>query len=137
MPAAGGDTTADQSAKQEQARKDEKVRQLRETIAKRKAELEARRKTEDNARIQAAEATKKHDADEDRRAEEARRKQAQNREQQQSERRTVQQICADRPNFISRGICEARECTKAEHAKSAFCSQMSDRPTPSGGPQGY
>lgn len=37
---------------------------------------------------------------------------------------TPQQVCADRTNFISRGICESRECAKPERATLKFCVDM-------------
>ena len=41
-----------------------------------------------------------------------------------------QQACADRSNFISRGICESRECEKPERANLKFCIDMHDRRAP-------
>lgn len=43
---------------------------------------------------------------------------------------TPQQACADRTNFISRGICESRECEKPERANLKFCSDMRARRVP-------
>lgn len=40
---------------------------------------------------------------------------------------TPQQACADRSNFISRGICESRECEKPERANLKFCVDMRER----------
>jgi len=37
------------------------------------------------------------------------------------------QFCADRPNFISRGICERRECEKPINAKDPYCEQYTQR----------
>lgn len=38
--------------------------------------------------------------------------------------RTAKELCANRANFISRGICESRECQKSEHQEEALCKQM-------------
>ena len=43
---------------------------------------------------------------------------------------TPQQACADRSNFISRGICEARECEKPDRINLKFCSDMRARRAP-------
>ena len=43
---------------------------------------------------------------------------------------TPQQVCADRSNFISRGICEARECEKPERVSLKFCIDMLARRAP-------
>ena len=43
---------------------------------------------------------------------------------------TPQQACADRTNFISRGICEARECEKPERTSLKFCADMLARRAP-------
>ena len=43
---------------------------------------------------------------------------------------TPQQACADRSNFISRGICESRECDKPEHLSLKFCVDMRARRAP-------
>lgn len=43
---------------------------------------------------------------------------------------TPQQACADRSNFISRGICESRECEKPERATLKFCIDMHERRAP-------
>lgn len=43
---------------------------------------------------------------------------------------TPQQACADRSNFISRGICESRECEKPEHLSLKFCVDMRARRAP-------
>lgn len=43
---------------------------------------------------------------------------------------TPQQACADRSNFISRGICESRECEKPERASLKFCIDMHERRAP-------
>lgn len=40
--------------------------------------------------------------------------------------RTAKELCANRPNFISRGICENRECQKPEHQQEALCKQMKE-----------
>jgi len=36
--------------------------------------------------------------------------------------------CADRPNPISRAICERRECEKAFNAKNPYCEQYTKQP---------
>ncbi len=40
---------------------------------------------------------------------------------------TPREACADRSNFISRGICESRECEKPERATLKFCVDMHER----------
>ncbi len=103
----------------------EKQKVRREADQKRKAEQEMRRKQDDDVRTQAAEATRLRDAD------------ARNRQEEQTRlakisaaHRSPQQACADRPNFISRGLCESRECEKPEQARLAFCVQMHERRAP-------
>ena len=48
----------------------------------------------------------------------------------QAAQQTPQQLCADRSNFISRGICESRECEKPEHLPLKFCVDMRARRAP-------
>jgi hypothetical protein len=43
-----------------------------------------------------------------------------------AEQKTPLQVCADRPNFISRGICEAHECEKPERAGLQFCVDINE-----------
>ena len=41
--------------------------------------------------------------------------------------RSPQEICADRPNFISRGICERRECeNNPAHKGNAYCEKLKE-----------
>lgn len=41
--------------------------------------------------------------------------------------RGPKESCADRPNFISRAICERRECERAHNAKHPFCEQYQQK----------
>jgi hypothetical protein len=38
----------------------------------------------------------------------------------------VQDACADQANFISRQMCQARECRRPEHAGEAACVRLSE-----------
>jgi ribosomal protein L40E len=41
--------------------------------------------------------------------------------------KSVKEVCADRPNFISRGLCESRFCKNPEWIESAFCVELNNR----------
>ena len=88
-------------------------------------EQDARRKADDEVR---------HSLEQARNAEaEVRQRQDELSRQQKPvipEQKTPQQVCADRPNFISRGICEARECEKPEREGLPFCIDMNERRAP-------
>ena len=105
--------------------KAEKQKVRRETDLKRKAELDARRKQEDESRSQVADAAKARELDNRARQEDLARQ-----AKAAAAHRTPQQVCADRPNFISRGLCESRECEKPEQAGTGFCVQMRERRAP-------
>ena len=57
-------------------------------------------------------------------------KSAKSKPQQQALMQSPQQACADRSNFISRGICESRECERPERANLKFCIDMKARRAP-------
>ena len=107
--------------------KAEKQKARRDADLKRKAELELRRKQDEEGRVQAADAARARDAEARSRQDEQAR---QARAAAAASHRSPQQTCADRPNFISRGLCESRECEKPEHANAAFCVQMRERRAP-------
>lgn len=47
--------------------------------------------------------------------------------QHQSGPRSVKELCADRPNFISQGLCESRSCKNPEWVTSSFCVELNNR----------
>lgn len=102
--------------------KTEKAKTHREAVSKRKAGSETTHKTDLAATTQADESKQVRDATARSNKEEliqlAKRKPAM---------LTPQQACADRSNFISRGICESRECEKPERATLKFCVDMRER----------
>jgi hypothetical protein len=38
--------------------------------------------------------------------------------------RTVKELCSGRTNFVSRDLCESRECRKPQHQNEPFCRQL-------------
>jgi hypothetical protein len=44
-----------------------------------------------------------------------------------SGQKTIQEHCADRPNFVSRALCENRFCKRPEWINSSSCSAFSGR----------
>ncbi|GAA4034623.1 hypothetical protein [Actimicrobium antarcticum] len=92
-----------------------------------KSEQEARRKADDDSRNQKAESARSEEADLRARQEELLQ---QAKAAAAMDSRTPQQLCADRSNFFSRAICEARECEKPERATLPFCVDMQERRAP-------
>lgn len=130
---ASGLATSEQPAEQavdpqiDQLSKLAKLKARREAEKKRKAELDSRRKLEEAGRSKAIDSLRAHEAEVRSRQEDSAK---QIKQTIPSEHRSPQQVCADRPNFISRGICESRECDKPERANAAFCVQMRERRAP-------
>ncbi|WP_326942082.1 hypothetical protein [Actimicrobium sp. GrIS 1.19] len=109
-----------------QALRADRLKARREAEARRKVELDTQRKSDEELRAKADEAERGREAD-------ARARQAELARQAKAavvERKTPQQMCADRPNFISRGICEAHQCDKTEYASLPFCVDMHERRAP-------
>ncbi|EGF30859.1 hypothetical protein IMCC9480_677 [Oxalobacteraceae bacterium IMCC9480] len=105
-----------------QAQMDERNQLQRDAEIRKQADQDARRKTDDDMR-QAQERVRTEEAELRKRLDELTR-------QQKAiviEQKSPQQVCADRPNFISRGMCEAYECEKPERANLPFCIDMHAR----------
>lgn len=110
------------------ADKDEKPKDARPAPVKRKAESSGARKTEKTP-VAPDEQNKVRDAV-GRGSQDDATKTAKPRPQQQALLQSPQQACADRSNFISRGICESRECERPERANLKFCIDMKARRAP-------
>lgn len=121
-PAAPEVVSAQKSARSVKA---EKQKMRREAEQKRRAETDARRRQDDESRGQAADSARSRELESRARQDELARQ-----GKTSSARRTPQQACADRSNFISRGLCESRECEKPEQAGLSFCVQMRERRAP-------
>ncbi|MFC3108015.1 hypothetical protein ACFQAT_10925 [Undibacterium arcticum] len=131
----------DQLAETEAATVDEKnklnqARIEQETRAKRAAEgkraVEAKRRSDELAQRQAAasEAQRKRDQEERIKREEAQQRRSQQPVAAAPAAVSPQQACAGSSNFISRGLCEGRECAKPQWAGLQYCVDMKERLKP-------
>jgi hypothetical protein len=113
--------STDDQEKKKRALQDAKRKLRIDALKKRREELLAKNKADEEAR-RTAELANARDR-------EVRARQAEANRQPKGvvARSTPQQVCADRPNFISRGICESRECDKPERAGVQFCIDMHER----------
>jgi hypothetical protein len=128
---------AGEAQKAKEAARQQQLRRKKAEDAKRLQDEQAQRKAEETKRVQASEEKSRREAEEARR-----------RAQQQAQPapapaqprgpRTPQESCADRTNFVSRGICETRACERPEFRNQAYCVQMRERKQqqPSGSPSG-
>lgn len=108
-------------------RDDEAKARQREAQAKRRAEQEAKRKAEQEERQRTAEAARQREMEERQRLVEARRRASM---APQADLRSPQQVCAERPNFISRNLCETRECKRPDRANHPYCIALNERQKP-------
>jgi hypothetical protein len=49
---------------------------------------------------------------------------------------SVKEFCATRGNFLSRDLCESRECRKPGNRETPFCRQLQEREARNQTPQG-
>lgn len=113
----------------EQLDKKEKAKEPKPIPVKRKVEPTPPRKSDATGTARADDSGKSRDAVGRSNQDDAA-KLAKLKPQQQISLQTPQQACADRSNFISRGICESRECEKPERASLKFCIDMKARRAP-------
>ncbi|MEB0134031.1 hypothetical protein QN362_01665 [Actimicrobium sp. CCC2.4] len=108
------------------AQMDERLQLQPDANNHKQADHDARRKAPDDVR-QAQDRARTEEAELRQRQDELTRQQ----KATAAEQKSPQQVCADRPNFISRGICEAYECEKSERLNLPFCIEMHERRAPS------
>lgn len=128
---------AEAKQKEMEAQRREAEMKQREADVKRQAaevqrrEAEAKRMEQEARDRQALAAAEARNRELARAQQEAMRRAAEEQQRRaaaavQPPRRTAQELCSNQRNFITRGICEARECQKPEHQNEARCRQIQE-----------